>query len=218
MLDRSNNLYYRTNMSDGRLTRGSRTRASLVQAALEIIVLEGADAVTQRKVAARAGCSLASTTYHFPAAIDLLVAAFEAAAEASGDDYDRLSAQVQAGEKSVMDAAMIFAGRKPFGSGFAPDAIPQLYLAAAHLPALRPTGQAFLERLAAPLAVLTGSSDAALTLARCLTGLILHEMARGQERPSETLRGDVARLFSAFGVRDPDQATLHPGDQPDDRS
>lgn len=189
-------------MTDGRLQRGAQTRSRLVNAALEIIVSEGAEAVTQRKVAAKAGLSLASTTYHFPAAVDLLVTAFEEAAAVSGADFDRLAAKVLSGEMPAMEAAMIFAGRKPFGTGFAPDAIPQLYLAAAHQPALRPTGEAFLLRMAAPLAIVTGSQDTALTLARCLTGLIIHEMARGGERPSDILQADVARVFAAFGVTD----------------
>lgn len=174
-----------------------------MNAALEIIVLEGADAVTQRKVASWAGLSLASTTYHFPAAIDLLIAAFEAAASASGEDFDALSEKVFKGEVSLMDAAMMFAGRKPFATGSAPDAIPQLYLAATHQPALRPTAEAFLSRLATPFAALAGSQSAALTLVRCLTGLILHEMARGDDRPSKTMEEDVARLFDAFGVTAP---------------
>lgn len=190
-------------MTDGRTARGERTRAAVLDATLGLIVKHGADAVTQRKVAVLAGVSLASTTYHFPAAADLLVAAFTEAARRSGEEFDQLADQVEAGTLTPVEAAMAFAGRVPHGAGWAPDAIPQLFLAAAHRPPLRPIAAAYLDKMAARFTPLAGSPETALTLARALTGLILHELERGEPRPSDTLRGDLNRLFDAFTPRDP---------------
>lgn len=176
----------------------------LLDAAVEIICTEGVAAVTQRAVAARAGTSLASTTYHFPKADDLLVAAFEQTSSRTLDDIRLLGAEVTAGRTSLRDAAMELVGRAPYGTRLPADGVIQLTLSAAHNPRLRPIADAFVDRFSATLAPLVGGPAEARTLVRALSGLILHEMARGAAEPTETMRHDVARLFHAFGISDHD--------------
>ncbi|MTD58042.1 TetR/AcrR family transcriptional regulator [Amycolatopsis pithecellobii] len=57
--------------------KGERRRAALVEAAAELLVESGFDAVRHRAVAERAGLPLASTTYYFDSLEDLVAAAVE---------------------------------------------------------------------------------------------------------------------------------------------
>jgi DNA-binding transcriptional regulator YbjK len=55
--------------------KGERRRAALVEAAAELLVEGGFDAIRHRAVAERAGLPLASTTYYFDSLEDLVIAA-----------------------------------------------------------------------------------------------------------------------------------------------
>src|SRR5690349_1376214 len=57
--------------------KGERRRAALVEAASELLVEGGFDAVRHRAVAERAGLPLASTTYYFDSLDELITAAVE---------------------------------------------------------------------------------------------------------------------------------------------
>ncbi|WP_224390143.1 TetR/AcrR family transcriptional regulator [Pseudonocardia sp. ICBG1293] len=186
----------------GRHTRSTRTRAALLDAAIEIICTRGVAAVTQRAVAARAGTSLASTTYHFRTADDLLVAAFEVTSTRTIADMRRTAREAAERGAGIVDAAMAVVARAPYGDRLPPDGVVQLTLSAIHNPRLRPIAEAFVEELATLFAPLTATPDTARTLARSLSGLILHEMARGADTPTPTMRDDVTRLLAAFGVPD----------------
>lgn len=170
---------------------------------MEIICTDGVAAVTQRTVAARAGTSLASTTYHFRTADDLLVAAFELTASRTISDMRTLGREVAAGRLGILDAATALVSRAPYGPRLPADGVIQLTLSAIHNPRLRPVVDTFIEELARLFVPLTDSPDAAGTLARSLSGLILHEMARGAPTPTETVQADVRRLFRAFGITGP---------------
>ncbi|BBF99242.1 MULTISPECIES: TetR/AcrR family transcriptional regulator [Pseudonocardia] len=188
---------------DGRHSRSARTRSALLDAAVEIICTQGVAAATQRAVAARAGTSLASATYHFRTAEDLLVAAFELTSTRTIADMRRAGREAVERRLGIIDAAMAVVARAPYGDRMPPDGVIQLTLAAIHNPRLRPIAEEFVEELAGLFVPLVATPDAARTLARSLAGLILHELARGSEAPTETMRADVARLFDAFAVTDP---------------
>ncbi|GAB2978705.1 TetR family transcriptional regulator [Amycolatopsis acidiphila] len=57
--------------------KGERRRATLVEAAAELLVEGGFDAIRHRAVAERAGLPLASTTYYFDSLEELITAAVE---------------------------------------------------------------------------------------------------------------------------------------------
>lgn len=57
--------------------KGERRRAALIEAAAELLVEGGFDAIRHRAVAERAGLPLASTTYYFDSLDDLVIAAVE---------------------------------------------------------------------------------------------------------------------------------------------
>src|SRR5258705_13883824 len=60
-----------------RAEASKRVREAIVAATVRIIAREGVAAVTHRRVAAEAGVSLSSTTWHFAAKADILEAAHE---------------------------------------------------------------------------------------------------------------------------------------------
>jgi DNA-binding transcriptional regulator YbjK len=64
-------------MTSGSTPKGERRRQALVQAAAELLVQGGFDAVRHRAVAERAGLPLASTTYYFESLDELVTAAVE---------------------------------------------------------------------------------------------------------------------------------------------
>ena len=59
-----------------RRSRGERTRHSILEAALRVIARGGVDAVTHRSVAAEAGLTHGTLTYHFDSREDIVLAAF----------------------------------------------------------------------------------------------------------------------------------------------
>jgi DNA-binding transcriptional regulator YbjK len=58
-----------------RAEASERVRDAIVTATVRIVARDGVSAVTHRRVAAQAGVSLSSTTWHFAAKTDILVAA-----------------------------------------------------------------------------------------------------------------------------------------------
>jgi DNA-binding transcriptional regulator YbjK len=84
--------------------RGAARREALLEAVLSIVAEVGAEAVTHRRVAERAGLPLASTTYWFDSKEDLLTAALELAAER---DVARLHAlAVELRERDPLEAVL----------------------------------------------------------------------------------------------------------------
>src|SRR4051794_24436304 len=80
-----------------RVTRAEssqRVRDAIVAAAVRIVAREGVAAVTHRRLAAEAGVSLSSTTWHFAAKTDILEAALRWTADREvgriGEIADRL--------------------------------------------------------------------------------------------------------------------------------
>ena len=61
-------------VTDGRRRRGSQRRRALLDATLQVIGRDGLAAVTQRAVAAEAGCPPSAVYYYFPTLDDLVAA------------------------------------------------------------------------------------------------------------------------------------------------
>jgi DNA-binding transcriptional regulator YbjK len=74
---------------DGRRARGQARSQVITEATLAVVSEQGLAGLTHRAVAARAGVSLASTTYHFPTVNDLVRAALnEASRRVLADQRD----------------------------------------------------------------------------------------------------------------------------------
>ncbi|WP_337002510.1 MULTISPECIES: TetR/AcrR family transcriptional regulator [unclassified Microbacterium] len=86
-------------------------RREIVTAAAELIVEVGADAVTHRMVAARAGVPLGATTQYFDTLDDLRAAAFGALAEEVDARLDGVRHTIaERGDTPDVIAALVFAG------------------------------------------------------------------------------------------------------------
>nr|WP_050949879.1 TetR family transcriptional regulator [Gordonia effusa] len=101
-------------MSTAATPKGLRRRARLVEAAAELLMAGGVDAVRHRAVADQAGLPLASTTYYFGSLDDLLAAAVShvSAADAASisDRCDALSRRRRGAEATADALAEVFVG------------------------------------------------------------------------------------------------------------
>jgi DNA-binding transcriptional regulator YbjK len=91
---------------DGHKARGAATRQAIVDGALTVVAAEGVEGLSHRAVAAQAGVSLASTTYHFASLGDLYLAVFAESARRVRDDQLALRERVTAHEVDPADACV----------------------------------------------------------------------------------------------------------------
>jgi DNA-binding transcriptional regulator YbjK len=186
--------------SDGRVSRGLRTRQTILDAAIDLLRLEGAAALTHRAIAARAGTSLAATTYHFDTLDDLLVAAFEQLTERTVDQVTAISDAVLRGERGLVDAAVEFAETVDPQHGFGADGLVELAHASINHERLRVHVGYYVQQMSRPFAALIGE-DASITLVHAFTGVLMHHRTSvsGTAARAE-LRADLTRLFDTFGL------------------
>ena len=189
--------------------RGAARRAALLDATLTLVGELGADAVTHRRVAERAGLPLASTTYWFDSKEQLLT---EALAHAADQDTERL----RAGAQRVLDGdgaptpaviVSVLAGTVADG-GPAADrgalmATYALMLEAARRPALQGLSERWTEAYLQWIGALlqrAGSrrpvNDARLLVAAC-DGLIIDGLATGDAVRRDP-RPELERLLTAL--------------------
>lgn len=186
-------------MSDGRVARGRRTRDAIVDATIALVREAGSSAVTHRAVAARAGTSLAATTYHFATLDDLLVTAFEQLTDRAVDEVARLADEVLAGRMRLVDAASTFVAQTEPGQGFVADGMLELAYGAIRDERLRKPTQRLVDHMSGPFADLIGTESARI-LVRALNGVLLYHRAAGPAVGDAELRADVAALFDQFGL------------------
>ena len=77
-----------------RAEASERVRDAIVTATVRIVARDGVSAVTHRRVAAQAGVSLSSTTWHFAAKTDILVAALRWTARREVDRIAAIAARL----------------------------------------------------------------------------------------------------------------------------
>jgi TetR/AcrR family transcriptional regulator, regulator of biofilm formation and stress response len=186
--------------------RGAARREALIDATLSLLGEIGADAVTHRRVAERAGLPLASTTYWFASKDDLLTEALRRAAD---EDVARLR---QAAERlSSAPAAptveeIVSVIIDPAASRGSLLAIYTLMLEAARRPALQEISRtwtdAYLETLGALLAR-AGSDDPAedtRLLIAAADGLQVDQLAGGADAGAGPRRALTRLTRSLLGA------------------
>ncbi len=184
---------------------GDRTRSTITKAAVALIAEEGVAGTTQRKVAKRAGVSLASVTYHFATRDDLFEGAFDHMIDESVTQLRELKKAAQEGNISLSEAwdAVVrdTDGRTPahVAASF------ELLVASMRQPHLRPISIRLLDALNAFFQTWTQGPDPARSALSLMLGLSLTEAASG--RP--LANGDLARIFIAFGLQ-PDHRACAP--------
>jgi TetR/AcrR family transcriptional regulator, regulator of biofilm formation and stress response len=174
-----------TTSNENKRPRGAARREALLEAVLAIVAEVGAEAVTHRRVAERAGLPLASTTYWFDSKEDLLTAALQLAAERDVARLRELAVTLrerdplQAVLDAVLDPVDEPSSRASLMAAYA------LLLEAARRPALQELARrwtdAYLETIG-ELLTRAGSprprEDARLILSAA-DGLLLEQLATG---------------------------------------
>lgn len=184
--------------SDGRLERGRARRERLLDAAVGVIASQGASQLTHRAVAAEAGVSLASVTYHFPGIEDLRRAAFVHAGTRIGLAFRAL---IRAHERQSDDipeltadyvATLVDVRRQDTVAVF------EMILAARHNELLRPVVHQLNGHLADLLAPYVGDRSAGLTVGASIQGLVLSHLLRPGAASRRSLHDAVADLVRRF--------------------
>ncbi|WP_116041586.1 TetR/AcrR family transcriptional regulator [Amycolatopsis palatopharyngis] len=162
------------------------TRATILRSALRVIGERGVAGLTNRRIAAEAGVSLGSLTYHFPSQTELLRAAMLLFAE---DETRQLAglAQAQRGENLSVQEAAATVERVLEQMTFGTDEIAplELYLQAGRDPALRDATQrcfAAYDELTLTILRTLGVPDAerlAGPVVALIAGLQLRRLATG---------------------------------------
>lgn len=180
-----------TTRTDGRRLRGQLRRAELLTATLAVIERDGVAGVSHRAVAAEAGVSLASTTYHFATLDDLLVAALTWAVEdLTAELHERVN---ELGARPADELARLIehclVDRRDRTL-----AAYELYLLAARRPALREAAAAWLEPLTEIARNFTSDPHKAGLLVAALDGILLQSLIAA--RPFD--RADFPALLASF--------------------
>jgi DNA-binding transcriptional regulator YbjK len=163
---------------DGRRVRGRQRRTELLTAALAVVERDGVAGVSHRAVAAEAGVSVASTTYHFASLDDLLVAALTWAAEDLAAELQERATEL--GARPADELAQLIEHCLVYRRGRTL-AEYELYLLAARRPALREAAAAWLEPLTEIARNFTGDPHRASLLVAALDGILLQALIGARE-------------------------------------
>ncbi|MFF0021965.1 TetR/AcrR family transcriptional regulator [Streptomyces sp. NPDC004082] len=178
----------------GRRTRrhDPRRRERILDAALEVLVGEGAAGLTHRKVASRADVPLGSVTYHFASLAGLRAEAFARYVEQRSAEYEALFTDVTSREDLIDVLVDVVQGgpsrHRSAVLGF------ELHLAALRDPALRALTQQWTGSGRAVLARFTGPETAA-RLDALLEGLIMHALLSTDAVPREETRAAITQTL-----------------------
>ncbi len=189
--------------------KGERRREGILRATLRLIGLRGADAVTHRAVAAEAGVPLSATTYYFASKDQLLEQALLLAAREETERLERLVSELSAASLSPEGWASAVAAQISADVDEDPGkhvTLFELALEATRTEVLRGDvreWQAAHLRLGETACRAVGSPepelDARIVVA-ALTGLMLEQLASGQERFGQDVMGPaLERLFARLG-------------------
>ncbi len=180
--------------------RGAARREALLEAVLAIVAEVGAEAVTHRRVAERAGLPLASTTYWFDSKEDLLTAALALAAERDVARLRELAVSRPEHDPTDPAGAVLDAVLDPVDEPSSRASLMAAYallLEAARRPALQDLARrwtdAYLETIGERLAR-AGSArprDDARLILSAADGLLLEQLATGD---AQDPRPALARL------------------------
>ena len=164
----------------------------MLDAALDVLVSDGAAGITHRKVAARADVPLGSVTYHFASLADLLARAFARYVELRTAEFENLFTAVRTPEDLVEVLVDLVQGgpsrRRSAVLGF------ELHLAALRNPDLRTLTQQWTKDSRAVLARFTGPETAG-RLDALLEGMIMHALLTTEPEPREMTRAAIVQAL-----------------------
>jgi DNA-binding transcriptional regulator YbjK len=189
-----------------RSAAGRARRAAIIAATLELLGTEGRAAVTHRRVAARAGVPLASTTYYFSSLDDLITEAMRSAArfEAErGREVATLLSTMTVDETAALLARSI-AKRCGEELRVTTVAVVELRLDAARRDLLRAEVGDWLQGLTDMLGEIPGGGDTTAAgearrraVIAGLDGLVLHSLLADRPPAAEELLPVVLQILRA---------------------
>lgn len=185
--------------TDGRLERGVQTRQRILDAAIELIAEGGVAAATQRAVAARAEVSLASITYHFPSARDLIIAAMRRASGLAVVWLAEKERDLFEGRISLEDFTVEYIEAHRSGAFPAGVVALELSLAAVHEPDLRSADEDNMTAVGDIMYRLLPDRAKAQAASRAFTGLLIVELGSNRDPRSPETRAIIRTLFEVFG-------------------
>lgn len=173
---------------------GDERRDAIRRAACELLLVDGFDAVTHRKVAARAGVALGSVAYYFGGRDELLVAAVEALAEPWLRDARALAADPPADLADALVGLVAGdAGRDDLRVQY------ERLVQAARMPALGERCAAWTDELVELAGqVLRAAGHTTLTARAAVAlvdGLLLHHLADSDVDPATAARDELRRVL-----------------------
>lgn len=167
-----------TTRTDGRRLRGKLRRTELLTATLRVVERDGVAGVSHRTVAAEAGVSLASTTYHFATLDELMVAALTWASEdLTAELQERVN---ELGARPADELARLIEHCLVYRRGRTLAAY-ELYLLAARRPALREAAAAWLGPLNEIARSFTSDAHKAGLLVAALDGILMQALIGARE-------------------------------------
>jgi DNA-binding transcriptional regulator YbjK len=169
-------------------------RRAIVYAAVVEIAEVGIGQVTHRRIAARAGVPLGSTTYYFPTLDDLVSAALREATESARAGLEEWADELQASDDiagTFVDLARRYlADREQALLEY------ELCLAATRTPQLRPVAQLWMDGLRGICARFAGGPERGFALAALVDGALLQALVTGDELDADGVRAGVEALVS----------------------
>jgi TetR/AcrR family transcriptional regulator, regulator of biofilm formation and stress response len=176
-------------------------RRAIVHAAVEEIAEVGVGQVTHRRIAARAGVPLGSTTYYFPTLDDLVSAALREATEAARAHLAHWSDELLASED--LPATFVELAGRYLGDRDQALLEYELCLAATRTPGLRPAARLWIDGLRGICARFTGDPDRGFALAALVDGALLQALVAGEPLDADGLRAGVEGLVSRRTAAEP---------------
>lgn len=192
---------------------GDSTRERIVKATLELIAADGVGSITNRRVAATAGVSLGSLTYHFASQSELLRESLLTYVEDQTSRLEAIAHELAAGSPTLEQVSeeierIVASGVEMRGE----IAELELHLHAARDPALREASSRCFdahERFAASALRALGVEDAELhapVVVALMTGLAVRRLAGGGHAADGTAQALIA-VVSGLVAGDPAPAT-----------
>jgi DNA-binding transcriptional regulator YbjK len=189
--------------TDGRRARGEASRQAILDATIRVIAAGGLTSVTHRAVAAEAGVSTASTTYHFATLDDLLQATLSSL---SARGVLRLAVAADLAESQTLtlaDAATAFLIEELGPNRDAFIANIELQFASVRRPAwsavVTTTNDAFVQLIQ----YYVGDEQAARALFSAAFGFAVHHVIQGSHPTDATCRRFVDDLVAHYDVPKP---------------
>lgn len=170
--------------TDGRLARGARRRAEIIEATLQVVEQHGTAGVTHRAVANSIGVSPSALTHHFPTIDDLLTAALTSGILWSDTAFDTAATVDElahiVSEQLASDPKRLIA-------------VYELYLLASRREALRPAARGWVTSLRRIARRFGADAVGQTALVTAIDGLGLLALLSDEDLPESDVRALLRR-------------------------